>query len=143
MHDELDYIAHMRERGFRVTPQRKLILDTICECGGHATAGEIYERVRCHMPTLNQATVYRVLDFFCALNLVAKTEIDGRCVYEIVGETPHHHLVCRRCGNVDLLADHHFDELAEHLLREHRFKVEVNHLAITGLCAECAAEIGT
>jgi Fe2+ or Zn2+ uptake regulation protein len=142
MHDELDYIGRIRQQGYRVTPQRQLILDTICQAGEHATATQIYERAQAEMPAINQATVYRVLDFLCQLRMVAKTEIEGQSIYEIVGETPHHHLTCRQCGKTEQLADYHFDALADHLLEEHGFKAEIDHLAISGLCADCLDRAG-
>ena len=142
-HYNRDYVTRIREMGGRMTRQRQLILDIVCEQGDHLTAGEIYELVRVKAPEVNQATVYRTLDFFCELNLIARSEIAGRSLYEIVDETPHHHLVCRQCGSVEALGDHHFDELARHLCQEHGFHAELNHLAISGLCAMCMAEAGT
>lgn len=141
-HHNRDYVTRIRQMGGRMTPQRQLVLDTLCEQGGHLTAGEIYELIQAKAPEINRATVYRALDFFCDLNLIAKTEIGGRSLYEIVDETPHHHLVCRHCGQVEVLSDHHFHELAEHLRREHAFQIELSHLAISGCCAECMSEPG-
>lgn len=136
-HDRSECAAQMRDHGFRVTPQRLLLLDAICEGKGHTTFDEIYERVQAKAPGINQATVYRTLDFLCDLRLVVSAEIEGRTVYEIAGETPHHHLVCRSCGAVQELADFHFQELREHLLEEHGFEADLDHLAIHGLCARC------
>ena len=136
-HDRLECAAQMREQGFRVTPQRLLLLDAICEGNGHTTFEEIYERVKSKAPGINQATVYRSLDFLCELRLVVSAEIEGRTVYEIAGETPHHHLVCRKCGAVQDLADFHFEELRSHLLEEHGFKTDLDHMVLNGLCAGC------
>ena len=135
-HERLNYAARMREQGFRVTPQRQLILDAVCEGGGHTTFEEIYERVRAKTPVINRATVYRALDFFRRLRLVFSAEIEGHTVYEIAGQ-PHHHLLCRRCGGVEDLAGYHFDALAEHLFEAYGFRAELDHLVITGLCAQC------
>jgi Fur family ferric uptake transcriptional regulator len=136
-HDRLECAAQMREQGFRVTPQRLLLLDAICEGNGHTTFDEIYERVKSKAPGINQATVYRSLDFLCELRLVVSAEIEGRTVYEIAGETPHHHLVCRKCGGVQDLADFHFEELRSHLLEEHGFKTDLDHMVLNGICAGC------
>ena len=136
-HYNIDYVQKIREQGYRMTPQRQIVLDTVCEQGGHATASEIYETVNERQPAINRATVYRILEFFCELQLVAKTEIAGRTVFEVVGDSPHHHLVCRQCHYVTSLEDHHFEELSAHLLAEHGFEADFSHLAITGLCAEC------
>lgn len=141
-HYNRDYVTRIRQMGCRMTRQRQLILDTVCEQGDHLTAGEIYELIQVKAPEVNQATVYRALDFFCELNLIARIELAGRTLYEIVDETPHHHLVCRQCGQVEALGDHHFDVLVQHLRREYDFQAELSHLAISGLCAECMAEVG-
>ena len=130
-------LNHIREKGYRVTPQRQLILEAVQEGGGHVTAVDIYNHVQAIIPSLNQATVYRTLDFLSEIRLIAKTEIAGRTVYEIVTEDRHHHLVCRQCGYVQKLADHHLNDLSQHLFAEHGFKAEMDHMAISGLCAGC------
>jgi len=136
-HHQLDYETRMRERGFRVTPQRQLILDAVCEGGGHTTIEEIYDRVQAKAPAINRATVYRSLDFFRELRLVVAAEIGGCTVYEIANK-PHHHLVCRCCGAVQDFDGYHFEALSAHLRVEHGFQADLDHLVITGLCPRCA-----
>ena len=136
-HYNVDYVHKIREQGYRMTPQRQIVLDAVCEQGGHATASEIYESVNVQQPAINRTTVYRILDFFCELQLVARADIGGQTVFEVVGDSPHHHLICRQCEHVMSLPDYRFTELAEHLLAEHGFEADLSHLAITGLCAEC------
>ena len=98
-HNRFDYASLWHERGFRVTPQRQLILDAVCQGAGHTTLPEIYARVQQMAPAINLATVYRTLDFLNEMGLVVSGDMgDGRMVYEIAGQEPHHHLVCRRCG---------------------------------------------
>ena len=139
-HYNTDYVQKIREQGYRMTPQRQIVLDTVCEQGGHATASQIYDSVNVQQPAINRATVYRILDFFCEMQLVARAEIGGQTVFEVVGDTPHHHLICRECEHVMSLPDYHFTDLAAHLLAEHGFEADLTHMAITGLCAECRQE---
>lgn len=136
-HDRLNYVERVHEQGGRMTPQRQIILDTVCAIGCHTTASDIYERVQATTPHINRATVYRTLGFFCDLNVLVSAEIDGQTVYEIANPTPHHHLVCRKCGHVTTLADHHLNQFVQHLVEEHHFQPEINHLTISGLCAGC------
>lgn len=136
-HKELHYLEQIRQLGFRVTPQRQFILDTLCEHGHHATAADLYTKVRAKMPAINLATIYRTLDFFCELRIVSKNQMAGETVYEIVGATPHHHLVCRGCNHVAVLDAHHFESLSRHLWEEHQFVPDLDHLVINGLCADC------
>jgi Fur family transcriptional regulator, ferric uptake regulator len=130
-------LSCIREKGFRVTPQRQLVLEALQASGTHTTAVSIFEQVNAKLSSINQTTVYRTLDFLCEQRLVAKTEIAGQTVYEIVNEDRHHHLVCRHCGYVEELADHHFIELLAHLAAEHNFIAEIDHVAIPGICAAC------
>ena len=136
-HQRWNYAALMRERGFRVTPQRQLILDAICEGKGHTTPDEIYERVHIKTPVVNRATVYRNLDFLCEMRLVVAAQIGRQMFYEIAGDTPHHHLVCRSCNKVDQIGDDVAKMLFNKIERDHHFFVDMDHLTLFGLCQKC------
>lgn len=136
-HQEQNVSEQVREQGFRMTPQRQMVLDAVCEQGGHVSANDVIATVQQQAPALNRATVYRVLQFLCDLHLVTRTEIGGQAVYELARETPHHHLVCRLCGQIVELPNRYFEPLAAQLLQDHAFHAELNHLAISGVCAHC------
>lgn len=136
-HHRWDYAALLHERGFRVTPQRQLILDAVCAGAGHTTPEEIYERVRTTAPHVNRATVYRNLDFLCEMRLVVAAHIGGRMYYEIAGDAPHHHLICRRCDRVEQIGHEALKSVIARIEREHGFAVDMDHVALFGLCARC------
>lgn len=134
---DIDYDALMRQRGYRVTPQRQFILEAIHDSGGHTTLDDICERVQAKAPAINKATVYRTLDFLCQLRIVASSEIGGRRVYEIVGEHPHHHLVCRSCGKEQQITDKELRHLFDGIEKAQGFTVDMEHLILLGWCREC------
>jgi Fur family transcriptional regulator, ferric uptake regulator len=136
-HKNSDYASRMRERGYRVTPQRQLILDAVCEGHGHTTMEEICARVQAKAPAVNRATVYRTLDFLCELELVVAADLGGRTVYEIARKELHHHLVCLRCGQTDELSHATVKTLFNRIEREQGFEVKTNHLALFGICRQC------
>ena len=136
-HQNVDYVALMHERGFRVTPQRQVILDAICEGGGHTTPEEIYRRVRAKAPAINRATVYRTLDFLCELRLVVAMRVGDQTYYEIAGERPHHHLVCRACGAMIALDNGLLEGFVASIDKKHRFYVDMDHVGLFGLCEDC------
>jgi Fur family ferric uptake transcriptional regulator len=141
-HHTLDYARRIREQGYRLTPQRELILDAVCEGGGHTTIDEIYGRLQKKAPAISLATLYRTLDFFCELHLVVSAEIDGQTVYEIAGLTPHHHLICRECG-ASIHIDHELvQELFDKFQAEYGYTIDMDHMAFTGLCPACRAKAG-
>jgi Fe2+ or Zn2+ uptake regulation protein len=95
MHSLQDLIARVRRHGLRITHQRAIILQALCELGGHASAEEVYDRVTLHRCDVDLSTVYRTLETLHNLDIVSQTDLGHGCTeYEIVGEQLHHHLVC-------------------------------------------------
>ena len=141
-HQHRDYARKMRELGFRVTPQRQLILDAVCEGGGHTTPDEIYARVQARTSALNRTTVYRTLDFLREMRWVVAARIGDQTYYEIAGDAPHHHLVCLACGQVEQVSHDTVKAFFAHVERQHQFRVDMDHLALSGLCVKCRGETG-
>ncbi|MDH5506534.1 MAG: transcriptional repressor [Anaerolineae bacterium] len=134
----LDLEGRIRELGFRVTPQRQLILEAIEAAGEHSTVEEIFKRVKEKSSAISQATVYRTLELFSKHNLIYANEISGNKVYELAsGEPDHHHLVCQKCW-YDMKIDHGMvQEMLENIDQEYRFLVQSEHLVLLGLCGHC------
>lgn len=136
-HNEADFAGRMRAKGYRLTPQRQIILDALCGFGRHAAASEVYGRTQAIAPAIDRATVYRTLGLFEQLGIVASAELDGLTVFEIAGEGVHYHLLCRACGKIDHIAAAHLESFIDHLRTAHGFEAELTRLTIPGLCKEC------
>jgi Fur family transcriptional regulator, ferric uptake regulator len=130
-------IEDIRQRGYRMTPQRDMILEAI-HASGHMTADEIYQQVHVKSPAVNLATVYRTLELLKALHLVSAIDTGEGCVhYELAGEQPHHHLVCEACGEAVELDCDVLLPLEQELCKRYGFQMNLNHLALFGLCPKC------
>lgn len=139
-HNTWDYAAYLRDQGYRMTPQRQIIMDAICEGNGHTTLPEILARVEQKAPAINQATVYRALHFLLETGLIVKAEVTpGETVYEIAGQSPHHHLLCRVCHQEIEIDAEPLAALQAAIQEQYGFAVDANHLVLTGLCAYCQA----
>lgn len=128
----------LREQGYRMTPQRQLILAALQESDEHVSAEDIHAQVRARYPHVNISTVYRTLELLKNLGLV--TEIDlrsGRFRYHPAEKGHHHHLICERCGATTETTESPFLTLRHTLLKEYRFRANISHLAIFGRCNEC------
>jgi Fur family ferric uptake transcriptional regulator len=136
------FIQKLRERGFRLTPQREVILSVLHEIEGLATVDEIYSRVQSHSASVDISTVYRTLDLLQEFGLVCAVDPgDGPLRYEFLGlHGPHLHLVCQSCGQVIGVDLQVAQEFCKRLHAEHGFQVALDHLSIPGLCADCAGE---
>lgn len=136
---ETDTAGVLRAAGQKVTPQRLMILSALRHAGGHVTAAQLLEAARKSYPYIDASTVYRTLSAARDLRLVSETNMGaGDTLYEWLGAHRHHHLICRRCGQVASLDEAHLNELAANLERETGFQADLDHIAIFGTCAACA-----
>ena len=96
------FVQELRERGFRLTPQREMVLSVMHQVDGLATADEIYGRVQERSAAVDISTVYRTLDLLQEFRMVACVDAgDGQHRYELLGvHGPHVHLVCQACGTL-------------------------------------------
>jgi len=131
-------VVKLNEYGYRMTPQRLMILSAIENSEDHISAEEIYTQVVARYPNVNISTVYRTLELLKRLGLVTKTDLGGgRVRYHPADKGHHHHLVCRECGAVIDLDESLLASLKDALLREHEFIADLRHLAILGRCVNC------
>ena len=133
-----DIATILSELGYRMTPQRLMIVSANENSEDHISAEEINSQVAARYPNVNISTVYRTLDMLKRLGLVTETDLGGgRVRYHPVDKGHHHHLVCRECGAMIDLDESLLTPLKEALLREHNFIADLRHLAISGSCIKC------
>ena len=128
MSHHMETAQELRARGYRLTPQRLLVLDAI-KGAGHLTAEEVLQRVQPDYPMINAATIYRSLQWLKDMGLVAETDLGDECrVFEYIADHPHHHLTCLTCGRQIELPDEILDGLREQILEEYGFKIGRAHV---------------
>src|SRR6266702_1084354 len=127
----------LRASGYRVTPQRQLILEAVTRLE-HATPDEIYAEVKQTAVGLNVSTVYRTLELLEQIGLVTHTHLGhGAHRDHLAAESQHIHLVCRECGGIKQLEPAAVRSLVNALEAEHGFETDVGHLTVFGTCAQC------
>jgi Fur family transcriptional regulator, stress-responsive regulator len=135
-------VVRLRNRGWRLTAQRRVIAEAMTGEHVHLTADEVFERARAALPEVSRATVYNTLNELVAMGeLVELTHADGRKRYDPNVEERHHHLVCVDCGRM-------LDVPAEepHLPEEQRHGFELLDVAVVfrARCPDCVpAEVAT
>jgi Fur family ferric uptake transcriptional regulator len=131
--------ARLRASGYRLTPQRQLVLEAVGELG-HGTPDDIVTAVRRTASAVNISTVYRTLELLEELGLVEHTHLGhGAPTYSVATEDGHVHLVCRGCGDVDEVPPSVAEPVVAELASSRGFEVDVRHFAVFGLCRDCAA----
>ena len=93
-------LARLRERGWRVTPQRRAVAEALDGNHVHLTADEVHKRARAILPEVALATVYNTLNELVVMGEVAEVRYaPGPSRYDPnIGPAPHHHLLCTSCG---------------------------------------------
>lgn len=134
-----DLVAILHARGQRVTPQRLVILRELRRRAHHATADEIRGAIRDELPGTSTPTVYAALELLVDLSLVRRIDAGcGAALYDARTE-PHHHTVCRRCGQVDDLdVDLNVSTLRQ-ASADAGFQARDVEIVVSGMCAACAA----
>jgi Fur family ferric uptake transcriptional regulator len=128
----------LRARGLRWTPQRRLLLGVLSEANGHITAAELIERCREADPQTIPSTVYRTLDVLEELGLVQHGHgAEGREEFHVLPDREHGHLHCRECGSSWEIEASQADSLVKALSAERGFAVDLTHLTVVGVCADC------
>jgi len=131
----------LRARGYRVTPQRQLVLEAVARLG-HATPEEIGTQVQQTARGVNISTIYRTLELLEQIGLVTHTHLDvkhGAPTYHLATDADHVHLVCRDCGRVTEIGPDAIRPLITVLDERHGFETDVGHLTVFGRCQDCRA----
>lgn len=137
-HENKDYIKALRDKGYRVTPQRLIVLDAVCAHHGHATLADIQASVYEMDPTIDRSTIYRALDVLQEVGLIVEAEIgETGKVYRVAGEADHLHLVCVSCGQVMTISVDDMAPFHKHIRDTYGFDVQSDHLVLKGFCQDC------
>jgi Fur family ferric uptake transcriptional regulator len=131
----------LRERGVRLTRQRKILLDLIDRTGLHLDAESLYQMAREQDPKLNRVTVYRTLKMLKDGGLVDELDLahfEGeKHYYETRLKQEHAHIICLRCGRVEEFFGETLQTLREQVNSQFGFEISFARTEVGGYCAHC------
>ncbi|MCU1538659.1 MAG: ferric uptake regulator, Fur family [Humibacillus sp.] len=160
-----DAVERLRAAGERVTPARYAVLrvlDAADRRDEHLTADQIGARVAEVEPAVHRATVYRSLTSLVETGVLSHVHLGGSAtVYHLEAEPAsaatapdhrqgpgqehghghthaHAHVQCSACGRVIDVPHEVFEPVAERLLGDLGFRLDLRHAALLGTCADCA-----
>ena len=122
---------------FRMTPQRKVILEELRKVNTHPSADEIYAMVRRRLPRISLGTVYRNLEILAEGGEIQKLEMGGHLKRFDGNAASHYHIRCIRCDRVvDAPLD--FDPALDQKLKNvSDFEIIGHRLEFVGICPTC------
>lgn len=136
----------LKKKGYKLTPQRRSIVDTIIvNEGKHLTAEEIYDEVKKSCPEIGLATVYRTILLLEELGIISRLDLNDGCSrYEMVHSNEahrHHHLICNICNSVSEVQDDLLDDLEADIQNDYKFKILDHSVKFYGICRECQEKL--
>lgn len=134
----------LREKEFKLTPQRRATLDVLIENQSkHLSTEDVYELVKSKYPNIGLATIYRTLQLFDDFDIVKKLNFNDGCYrYELSEDErhQHHHLICIDCGNVYEFDDDLLEQLEHKIEKDNDFQVTDHMVKFFGYCKNCKKE---
>lgn len=134
--------GNLKEKGYKLTPQRRAIVDNIIKNEGcHLTTEELYDLVKIECPEIGLATVYRTVQLLEELGVVSKLDLNDGCYrYELVRVDEnhhHHHLICSDCGRVIEVQGDLLEVLEHEIESKYDFQIKNHSVKFYGLCNDC------
>jgi Fe2+ or Zn2+ uptake regulation protein len=92
----------VRDQGYKLTRNRRILLQGLLEMKDWATAQEIFQYVAARNRRVNFSTIYRNLDTLCALGLLCRVDNSHSGHYYTLNldQSHHHHLICKSCRKI-------------------------------------------
>lgn len=133
----VDVVKVLKEKGYKVTPQRIAVYDVLKNTKAHPTVEVIYNKLQPMYPTMSLATVYKSLEMFKDLDLVQELNVGEDKFRYDANVKPHPHITCVACGRVDDVDNEMFFNLSEQVSSKTGYQITGQKLYFYGHCPEC------
>jgi Fur family peroxide stress response transcriptional regulator len=133
-------IAALKERDFRLTPQRVELVRLIAVSEGHPSANQFYKKIKLKFPTMSHATVYKTLALLKEMNQVLEIDLREDSHYDGNRPQPHPHLICMKCNKIvdgEVSLD---QEAIIKLEKVSGYTILRPQISLYGLCPDCKKE---
>jgi Fe2+ or Zn2+ uptake regulation protein len=133
---ELKLMTSLREKGYKLTSQRREIIKLLSQDTSHPGAMDIFQRVRKKAPRISMSTVYYTLDMLKKEGLIRELEFYDRDNRYDINVSNHVNLICRQCGKIEDF-DGKLTVPAKRVEGETGFRIQEMRFEYYGLCKEC------
>jgi Fur family peroxide stress response transcriptional regulator len=131
-------ITKLREKGFKVTPQRIAICELILSSKDHPTAEQVYQKVKKEYPTISPATVYQTLHLLTNIGLIQEMGFNNGISRYEPNTSPHINIICPKCGVISDYEAVSIKEMWSKIVDELGIKPTGQRLEIFRYCDKCA-----
>jgi Fur family transcriptional regulator, stress-responsive regulator len=133
-----ELVQRLRDRGWRLTAQRRAVAEVLAGEHVHLSADEVYNAAQRLLPEISLATVYNALNELVGMGEVLEISTgDGPKRYDPNTTAAHHHLYCIGCGALRDVNPEGTDQLALPGSQQHGFELLDVDIVFRGLCPDC------
>lgn len=136
--DNKEIIQQIKDKGYKITPQRRAIIDALLLPGRPPTAKDILGKVRSTFPEISLDTIYRNLNLLAEIGFLIQINLKNSETsrFELI-KHHHHHLICLGCGEAICVEHCVLDERDLDVAREKGYEVVGHAYEIYGYCPVC------
>lgn len=131
----------LREKGVKITLQRRFVIESVLNDRTHPCAEDVYFKVKKKLPEISLATVYQTLDLLEREGLLLKISFpDGKSHFDPFIK-PHFHFYCENCGKIEDRNVMNENPLKDIIKREKTdFEVKNYTIMVYGFCKKCKSK---
>ena len=133
-----ELVNKIREREYRLTPQRLALLRLLAVGNGHPSASHLYDQIKAQFPTTSLGTIYKTLNLLKDLDEVLElgfSDDDNR--YDGNKAYPHPHLICVRCRKITDPEVSIAQDLVQQVAQESGYRIISHRIDFYGVCPDC------
>lgn len=133
----IDLIKYLKEKGYKVTPQRIAVYDILKNTKEHPSVDMLYSKLQPVYPTMSLATVYKSLEVFKELGLVQELNVGEDKFRYDANVNQHPHIICMACGKVEDVDDEMLFDLVDQVSNKTGYQLVSQQLYFFGYCPNC------
>jgi Fur family transcriptional regulator, ferric uptake regulator len=138
--------AELHEKGWRLTPQREIILQVFqeLESGKHLSAEDLQEFLAGEGHNISLSTIYRTVKMMARMGILRELELaEGHKHYEINQPSPHHHhhLICVSCNNTIEFRNDSILKIGDKTAKKEGYHLLDCQMSIHAICPACQRSI--
>ena len=129
----VDIESKCKQKGVRLTDQRKLIAKVMSQSESHPDVDELHKKVSKFDAKISIATVYRTVKLFEEAGIVAKHDFKGsKSRYEQAPEEHHDHLIDINSGEITEFVNEEIEKLQKQVAEKLGYKLIDHRLELYG-----------
>ena len=138
-----DILLTLKAKGYKITSQRRAVVNALLQYEHFATAQQLLEDVKESNPDISLDTIYRILGLLMKLDKVHKVDMKNSegAVFELIKDEHHHHLICLECGQTQCVEICPINKEVIGVLEDNQFEMSGHTFEIYGHCKSCRQKI--